>query len=310
MSYKLLTYQAGRDARAGVLVGETVFDAVKLTGNTLHASVLGVLNDWPKANRALAQAAKRIEAGKSRVKGMPLARVKLLAPVLYPGAIFCAGANYRDHAEEMARVSGTPLEKDQRELGLSPWHFIKTARGSVVGPGAKVKLPAYSQMVDWEVELGAVIGRPAKNVTAERALDYVAGYTIGNDLSARDAGRRPHLPDASPFKMDWLGQKCFDGSCPLGPWITPASDIKDPQALAMKLWVNDELMQDSNTSRMIFSTAEQIAQLSTRVTLSPGDLVLTGTPAGVGMARRRFLKPGETVRLWIESIGELHNTLA
>jgi 2-keto-4-pentenoate hydratase/2-oxohepta-3-ene-1,7-dioic acid hydratase in catechol pathway len=310
MSYKLLSYQAGRDARAGVLVAETVFDTAKLTGDATHASVLGVLSDWTKASRALAQAAKRIAAGESRVKGTPLARVKLLAPVLYPGAIFCAGANYRDHAEEMARVQGAPLEKDQRELGLSPWHFIKTARSSVVGPGAKVKLPAYSQMVDWEVELAAVIGRPAKNVTAERALDYVAGYTIANDLSARDAGRRPHLPDASPFKMDWLGQKCFDGSCPLGPWITPASAIPDPQALAMKLWVNDELMQDSRTSKMIFSTAEQIAQLSTRVTLSPGDLVLTGTPAGVGMARRRFLKAGDTVRLWIEGIGELRHTLA
>jgi 2-keto-4-pentenoate hydratase/2-oxohepta-3-ene-1,7-dioic acid hydratase in catechol pathway len=310
MSYKLLTYQAGRDPRAGVLVGETVFDAAKLTANAAHASVLGVLNDWTKASRLLAQAAKRIAAGKSRVKGTPFARVKLLAPVLYPGAIFCAGANYRDHAEEMARVSGTPLEKDQRELGLSPWHFIKTSRGSVMGPNAKVKLPAYSQMVDWEVELAAVIGRPAKNVTAARALEYVAGYTIGNDLSARDAGRRPHLPDASPFKMDWLGQKCFDGSCPLGPWITPANEIPDPQRLAMKLWVNDELMQDSSTSKMIFSTAEQIAQLSTRVTLQPGDLILTGTPAGVGMARRRFLKPGETVRLWIEGIGELRNTLA
>ena len=310
MGYKLLSYQAGRDARAGVLVGAAVFDAAKLTASAAHATVLGVLSDWPKAKGALAQAAKRIASGKSKVKGTPLARVKLLAPILYPGAIFCAGANYRDHAEEMARVSGTPLEKDQRELGLSPWHFIKTSRGSVVAPGAKVKLPAYSQMVDWEVELGAVIGRPAKNVTVERALDYVAGYTIGNDLSARDAGRRPHLPDASPFKFDWLGQKCFDGSCPLGPWITPASEIPDPQKLAMKLWVNDELMQDSNTSRMIFSTAEQIAQLSTRVTLQPGDLVLTGTPAGVGMARRRFLKPGETVRLWIEGIGELRNTLA
>src|SRR5262249_31290673 len=182
-SYKLLSYQTGREARAGVLIAQSVFDAAKLTANGAHATVLGILGDWPKAGRALAQAAKRIAAGKSRVKGTPLARVKLLAPILYPGAIFCAGANYRDHAEEMARVSATPLEKDQRELGLSPWHFIKTARASVVGPGVKVKLPAYSQMVDWEVELGAVIGRPAKNVSIERALDYVAGYTIGNDLS-------------------------------------------------------------------------------------------------------------------------------
>jgi len=310
MSYKLLTYQAGRDARAGVLVGESVFDAAKLTGSAAHSSVLGVLADWAKASRALAQASKSIAAGKSRAKGTPLARVKLLAPILYPGAIFCAGANYRDHAEEMARVSGTPLEKDQRELGLSPWHFIKTARGSVVGPGVQVTLPAYSKMVDWEVELAAVIGRPARNVPVERALDYVAGYTIANDLSARDVMKRPHLPDASPFKVDWLSQKCFDGSCPMGPFITPTSAIPDPQKLAMKLWVNDELMQDSHTSRMIFSTAEQIAQLSTRVTLSPGDVILTGTPAGVGMARKRFLKSGETVRLWIEGIGELRNTMA
>src|SRR5262249_58346432 len=107
--------------------------------------------------------------------GTRLGGVRLLGPVLDRGAIFGAGANYRDHAEEMARVSGMPLEKDQRELGLSPWHFIKTARGSVVGPGAEVKLPAYSKMVDWEVELAAVIGRPARNVPVERALDYVAG---------------------------------------------------------------------------------------------------------------------------------------
>jgi 2-keto-4-pentenoate hydratase/2-oxohepta-3-ene-1,7-dioic acid hydratase in catechol pathway len=308
MAYKLLSYQAGRDARAGVLVGEAVYDAAKLTGRGAYASVTGILRDWRAASRLLAQAAKKIAGGQSRAKGTPLTRTRLLAPVREPGAIFCAGANYRDHAEEMARVQGTPLEKDQRELGLSPWHFIKT-RASVVGPGAKVALPPYSQMVDWEVELVAVIGRPAKNVPADKALGYVAGYTIANDLSARDAMRRPHLPETSPFKLDWLAQKCFDGSCPLGPWITPADEIKDPQKLGMKLWVNDELMQDSNTGRMIFSTAEQIAQLSTRVTLEPGDLILTGTPAGVGMARKRFLKAGETVRLWIEGIGELRNTM-
>jgi 2-keto-4-pentenoate hydratase/2-oxohepta-3-ene-1,7-dioic acid hydratase in catechol pathway len=309
MSYHLVSYAAGRAARAGVLVQDTVYDAARLTGDPTHATVLGILGSWPKANRLLARATKRIAAGRSQPKGVPLARLRLLAPVLYPGAIFCAGANYRDHAEEMARVQGIPLEKDQRELGLSPWHFIKTARASVVGPGARVKLPAYSQMVDWEVELAAVIGRPAANVTPAQALDCVAGYTIANDLSARDVMRRPHLPDTSPFKVDWVSQKCFDGSCPLGPWITPASEIPDPQGLGLKLWVNDELMQDSHTSRMIFSTAEQIAQLSTRVTLWPGDVVLTGTPAGVGMARRRFLKPGDTVRLWIERIGELTNTM-
>jgi 2-keto-4-pentenoate hydratase/2-oxohepta-3-ene-1,7-dioic acid hydratase in catechol pathway len=154
-----------------------------------------------------------------------------------------------------------------------------------------------------------VIGKAAKDVTVERALEHVAGYTIANDLSARDVMKREKNPPTSPFHYDWLSQKCFDGACPLGPWIIPASEIPDPQRLGLKLWVNDTLMQDSNTSRMIFTTAEQIAMLSSRVTLYPGDLVLTGTPAGVGMGRRIFLKPGDTVRLWIEGIGELTNTL-
>jgi len=233
MSYKLLSYQAGRDARAGMLVEDTVYDAAKVTGAPAYSSVLGVLEDWSKARRLLAQAAKRIAAGKSRAKGVPLKRAGLLAPVLYPGALFCAGANYTDHMLEMARVQNVPPEKDPHELGLKPWHFIKTSRASVVGPGSRVTLPAYSRMVDWEIELTTVIGRPAKNVTIEKALDYVAGYTIANDLSARDAMRRPHISDASPFKLDWVSQKCFDGSCPLGPWITPASDIPDPQMLAM-----------------------------------------------------------------------------
>ena len=309
MSYKLLSYQAGRDARAGVLVLDTVYDVAKVTGAPTYSSVLGVLEDWSKAKRLLAQAAKRIAAGTSRAKGVPRKRARLLAPVLYPGALFCAGANYTDHMLEMAQVQNLPPEKDPHELGLKPWHFIKTSRASVVGPGTRVTLPAYSQMVDWEIELTAVIGRPAKNVTIEKALDYVAGYTIANDLSARDAMRRPHISDASPFKLDWVSQKCFDGACPLGPWITPASDISDPQMLAMKLWVNGELMRDSHTSKMIFTTAEQIAHLSTRVTLRPGDLIVTGTPAGVGMGRRLFLKAGDTVRLWIEEIGEMSHTM-
>ncbi len=309
MSYKLLSYQAGREARAGVLVGDAVYDVAKVTRTPAYASVLHLLEDWSKAKRALAQAAKTIASGKSRVKGVPLTRTRLLAPVLYPGAIFCAGANYTDHVLEMARAQNAPPPPDPHQVGLAPWHFIKTARGSVVGPGSRVALPRYSKMVDWEVELAAVIGRPAKDVTIEQALGCVAGYTIGNDLSARDAMRRPHLPDASPFKVDWLSQKCFDGSCPLGPWITPASEIADPQKLGVKLWVNGELLQDSNTSQMIFTTAEQIAHLSTRVTLQPGDLVLTGTPAGVGMGRGRFLKAGDTVRLWVEGIGELSHSM-
>jgi 2-keto-4-pentenoate hydratase/2-oxohepta-3-ene-1,7-dioic acid hydratase in catechol pathway len=262
-----------------------------------------VLNDWPKASRALAQAAKRIATGKGRVKGTPLARVKLLAPILYPGAIFCAGANYRDHAEEMARVSGTSLEKDQRELGLSPWHFIKTARGSVVGPGTKVKLPAYSQMVDWEVELAAVIGRPAKDVTAARALDYVAGYTVVNDISARDLNTRTDYP----FKFDWFQGKSWDTFAPLGPWIVPAWLIADPQALGLRLTVNGEEMQKDSTKNMIWNVREQVSYLSQILTLRPGDVIATGTPTGVGMGRGIFLKHGDQVEATVENIGTLSN---
>ena len=310
MPYKLLSYQAGRTARAGVLVADTVYDAAKVTGVAGHVSVLGVLEDWSRARRLLAQATKRLEAGRGRGKGIPLKRVKLLAPVLYPGNIYCAGANYTDHMAEMARAQGQAPGPNMKELGEKPWHFVKSSRSSVVGPGARVKLPVYSQMVDWEVELAAVIGRAARDVAVEKALDYVAGYTIANDLSARDVMRRDKNPATSPFHYDWLSQKCFDGACPLGPWIVPAGEIPYPQNLALKLSVNDKVMQDSHTGKMIFSTAEQIAMLSSRVTLYPGDLILTGTPAGVGMPRRTFLKAGDTVKLWIEGIGELTHTMA
>ena len=177
-------------------------------------------------------------------------------------------------------------------------------------PDATVTLPRASKSVDWEVELAAVIGRPAKDVGESHALDYVTGYLIANDLSARDLGFREQLPPANPFRTDWLAHKSFDGSCPLGPWIVPASEIGDPQNLGLKLWVNDVLKQDSNTGKMIFTLAEQIAQLSSRITLYPGDVILTGTPAGVGAGRGEFLKPGDVVKLWIEKIGTLTNTMA
>ena len=209
----------------------------------------------------------------------------------------------------MARKMNRPLEPDPHTLGLKSWHFIKAAR-AVTDPGATVKISNISKKMDWEVELAAVIGRPARDVPQSKALTYVAGYTIANDLSARDRGRRPHIPDTSPFKADWVAHKSFDGSCPLGPWIVPASDIRDPQNLGIKLWVNGVLKQDSNTNQMIFNLAEQIAHLSSRLTLHPGDLILTGTPAGVGSARGEFLKEGDVVKIWIEKIGELTNKMA
>ncbi len=306
-SYFLVSFRSPKGPRAGVVVGEQVFDAATLTRNAAYATVLGILNDWKRAETAIRRAAA--SAAKRKAKGQPLSRLRLLAPVLWPSAIYCAGANYTDHMLEMARLQNIPPAPDPHEVGLKPWHFIKAPR-TVVGDKATVKLPATSKAVDWEAELGAVIGRTAKNVPLEKALDYVAGYTIANELSARDLGRRPQLPDQSPFKFDWVGQKCFDDACPLGPWIVPARDIKDPQRLGIKLWVNGVLKQDSNTSQMIFSLAEQLSHLSSRITLHPGDIILTGTPAGVGAARKEFLKRGDVTKVWIEGIGTLTNKFA
>lgn len=306
-SYKLLSYSSPKGPRAGLAIDDKVFDAAALSGESRYATVLDILNDWRRAQKDLRAAAAKVLAKKTKLR--PLTRPKLLAPVLYPSALYCAGANYSDHMLEMANVQGIAPEPDPHSLGLSPWHFIKASR-AVVASGIKVKMPGYSQMLDWEAELTAIIGRPAKDVPLAKALNYVAGYTIANDLSARDFTKRPKVSDTSPFKFDWVSQKSFDGACPVGPWIVPASDIPDPQNLGIKLWVNDVLKQDSHTSKMIFTLAEQIAHLSTRMTLHPGDLILTGTPAGVGMGRREFLKQGDVVKVWIEGIGTLTNTMA
>jgi 2-keto-4-pentenoate hydratase/2-oxohepta-3-ene-1,7-dioic acid hydratase in catechol pathway len=305
--YKLATYQTPDGPRAGLVIEDKVFDAAKLTGKTAYASVLAILADWRAAQGVLKKAAAA--AGKSRVKALPLSRAKLLAPVRWPSAIYCAGANYADHAAEMARRMNRPLEPDPHTQGLKAWHFMKAPR-ALADPGATVKISGVSDRVDWEVELAAVIGKPAKNVPEEKALEYVAGYTAANDLSARDRGPRPNISDTSPFKADWTKHKSFDGSCPMGPWIVPASDIGDPQNLGLKLWVNDVLKQDSNSKDMIFNLAEQIAQLSSGMTLHPGDVVLTGTPAGVGSARGEFLKAGDVVKIWIEKIGTLTTKMA
>jgi 2-keto-4-pentenoate hydratase/2-oxohepta-3-ene-1,7-dioic acid hydratase in catechol pathway len=305
--YKLATYQSSDGPRAGLVIGEEVFDAAKLTGNAAYATVGGILADWKAAEDALKKAAAG--AAKSRAKRQSLAKTKLLAPVPAPRTIFCAGANYADHAAAMARKQGMPEPADPHEQGLKPWHFIKAAP-AIAGPAMAVKASKYAKELDWEIELAAVIGRPAKDVSRKKALAYVAGYTSANDLSARDRGRRPGVDATSPFKMDWIKHKSFDGSCPIGPWIVPASDIADPQNLGMKLWVNGVLKQDSNTRNMLFTLAEQIEQLSINMTLQPGDLILTGTPAGTGAESGNFLKAGDVVKVWIEGIGEFSNRIA
>ena len=303
-SFKLMTYETGEGARAGMMCGDRAFDVAGATGEQRYGSVMAILADWDRAKGVLGAFAAK--AGSAQAGALDPANLRLLAPLPMPGAIYCAGANYRDHVLEMARAQNIQPEPDPHTLGLKAWHFIKSSH-CVVAPDAVVPLPAHSKKVDWEAELGAVIGRKAKDVPLERALEVVAGYTIGNDLSARDVSRRQGISDTSPFKFDWVGQKCFDGACPLGPWIVRAEDIPDPHNLKIELTVNGVTKQSSNTSELIFNISEQIAHLSERITLHPGDVVLTGTPAGVGAGRGEFLKAGDEVRITIEHVGELVN---
>lgn len=300
MSFRLLTYDDNGTPRAGVLLNDVVYDAAQAlasTGLRDATSTLGILAEWDKALPALeslsAQAPKA-------AAGQPLAGVRLLAPILYPGAFFCAAANYYKHSKEM-----NPARNVTRE-GKQPYFFLKPAMHTTIGPGDPIKVPIVTQKLDWEIELAVVIGRPAHRLTVENALECVAGYTIVNDLSARDLAKR----DDWQFVSDWFGQKVFDAAMPMGPWITPASEIPDPQNVTMKLWVNGELQQNSKTDDMLFNVAEQLEYLTRRITLRPGDIVATGTPGGVGAPRGIFLKPGDVVRMEIDAIGAMENTVA
>ena len=238
--------------------------------------------------------------------GVPINDVQLLPPSLSPSGIYCAGANYQDHVDAVYRRQNMPPEASMLELGVPPWHFIK-AQNTLRGHGSEVAL--FTKSIDWEVELAAIIGKTARNVALENALEYVAGYTVANDLSARDLGTRELMNIGSPFRYDWVAQKSWEGSCPLGPWLVPATALGDPQSLALGTTVNGRARQDSNTSKMIYSVAAQIAHLSTVITLSPGDVILTGTPAGTGFESDEYLQPGDIVTTWVAGIGELTVTV-
>lgn len=303
-SFRLLNYAGGDgDARPGLGVGDNVIDLQSAvagfesaTGKKAEfspASTLTVLDKWDAALPVL----NAIAEGAGDPESRPLAEVQLLAPILYPGVIYNAAANYIDHQKEMNQ--GKSLDKSE----TTPYFFLKSGPHCVIGPGAEIRLPKVSEQVDWEAELGVVIGRPARNVSVENALDYVAGYTIFNDLSARDLGN----PKGRRWLTDWFVHKNFDGSGPLGPWIVPAAEIPDPHDIDIKLWVNDELMQDSNSKYLFFNINEQIEYISRRLTMRPGDVIATGTPSGVGRPRGIFLKPGDTVTIELGGIGTLQN---
>lgn len=301
--YRLVSYaDAQGKPQGGVLAEGRVIGLQDILGHNF-TTVVNVLRSWDEAHQHLA---REIEANAFADKGKPLSELKLLAPVLYPGALFCAGANYWDHLEEMSEIAKRTTGKaPSMTKAPEPWFFMKTTAGSIIGDGTPARLPNFSKQVDWEAELGAVIARPTRNISEEDALSAVAGYLIVNDLSARDLMKREN----SPFIYDWIGQKCFEDGAPMGPWLTPAAYVKDPNNLSIKLWVNGVLKQDSNTGKMVHNTAEQIAYLSRHVTLQPGDIIATGTPAGVGLPRGEFLKAGDEVKIEIDGLGTLFNRM-
>lgn len=199
-------------------------------------------------------------------------------------------------------MTGEKWNKDD----LKPYFYLKAARQGIIGPNENIHLVDRSLKMDWEAELAVVIGRTAKNVSADDAMDYVAGYSIMNDVSARDLNKRTDIA----FFTDWFASKSFDSCAPMGPWITPKENIEDPQSLKIDLWVNDELQQDTNTDQMIFSIKKQIEYLSHQITLLPGDVIATGTGAGCGVVKGLFLKSGDRIKIEIEGIGTLENSVS
>lgn len=224
----------------------------------------------------------------SALPSAALGEVRLLPPVPEPEKIVCIGLNYRDHARE----SGMDIPK-------YPVFFAKY-RNALAGPHDPIELPRVSTQVDYEAEMAVVMGRAGRHIPEERALEYVAGYMALNDVSARDFQFRT---------PQWIQGKTFDTFAPCGPFLVTADEVPDPHALAVRLRLNGQLMQDSNTREFIFPIPRLIAYLSDIFTFAPGDIISTGTPSGVGFSRKPpvFLKPGDVVEVEVEQVGTLRN---
>lgn len=318
MKYQLFTYaDANGAAGTGIAVRQQCYNLTALAALAAKDSLAGksvqdLLQDWSAAHTQLAALAQDMAQHSAQFEPyrLPAQGWSFLPPVANPGAIYAAGANYRDHVEAMARAFNMKLVLDPKKEGVPPWHFLKAGKGTLAGHGAVVPFPGHTEKLDWEAELAVIIGRRASRVSVEEALDHVAGYACANDLSARDNLKREQVDASSPFRFDWIGHKCFTGSCPIGPFLTPAAFVPSPENLGIKLWLNGEIKQDSNTSNHLYNVAEQLSYLSHRLDLHPGDILLTGTPAGVGMETGTFLKRGDVMKIWIEDVGELDTTLA
>jgi 2-keto-4-pentenoate hydratase/2-oxohepta-3-ene-1,7-dioic acid hydratase in catechol pathway len=281
---RLATIRTAEGPRAAVRRGDIYID-LYATDSTLPGSVRELLSGGPAALQAAQRAAQS-----RKVISYPADRVQLLSPVPDPRKIVCLGLNYRDHAAE----SGAPIPKD-------PILFSKYAT-ALIGQGEAIVLPAISNEVDYEAELVVVVGRQGRHIPVDAALSYVAGYTIGHDVSARDW----------QLKKDgkqWMAGKTFDTFAPTGPVLVTADEVPAPQALRIQLRLNGQTMQDSNTREMIFSVGFVLSHVSRIFTLQPGDLIFTGTPPGVGMAQKPpvYLKPGDVVEVEIDGLGVLEN---
>jgi 2-keto-4-pentenoate hydratase/2-oxohepta-3-ene-1,7-dioic acid hydratase in catechol pathway len=280
---RLVTYRGEAGERAGVETEDGVLDAAALLGEEV-ASVRGLI-----AEDRLDELRERLESG---IEGIdPMASPELLPPITDPEKIVCIGLNYRSHAAE----AGIDPPTD-------PTFFAKF-RNALAPPGATVGLPGASEKVDYEAEVAFVIGRRCKEIDSSSALDSIAGYMLLNDLSARD------LQFATP---QWMPGKVFDGSAPCGPALVTPDEAGPPDEIAFALDLNGERMQEASTSDLIFPVAELVARLSHWMTLEPGDIVSTGTPAGVGSVRkpRVWLKPGDEISITSPTLGDLRTTLS
>jgi 2-keto-4-pentenoate hydratase/2-oxohepta-3-ene-1,7-dioic acid hydratase in catechol pathway len=281
---RLATIHTAAGPRAALLHQDRYID-LHATDPALPVGVRLLLEAGPAALQAAAQAGNHPKA-----VSVPAVQAKLLPPIPDPPKIVCLGLNYRDHAAE----SNAPIPKE-------PILFSKYAT-SLIGTEQPIVLPPVSNEVDYEAELVIVVGKPGRHIKAADALAHVAGYMVGHDVSARDWQLKKD-------QKQWMVGKTFDTFAPTGPWLVTADEIPDPHSLGIRLRLNGQTMQDSNTKQMIFPVAEILAYLSQVFTLQTGDLIFTGTPPGVGMARKPpvFLKAGDTVEVEIDKLGVLRN---
>lgn len=279
--------------RSGVFRDGEVVDLAAATGERLPTSLLGVLetDGW----RSMVDSA--IDTGPT---SGPLADHQLLAPLSRPPKLLATAANYQRHIDE---GGGKKVDKTRSVPKL----FLKPS-SSIIGPDDELRLPTVSDEVDWEIELAVVIGQRGFAISPGEAMNHVAGYTIVNDVSARSMAwgldDRDETHPNTPF-FDWLSGKWADGFAPMGPWITTADDVKDPQDLGFSLTLNGEVMQTGSTSEMIFTCQDLIVFSSRFMTLEPGDVIITGTGAGCGVTIGRFLQAGDVMEARIDSLGTL-----